>query len=163
MIQLPNRDSLSKVLFLNDMYQGILGTPGAILHIGSDPLEYCACTWSWLLELYESSSLRLMCTLNIQDWDDESTGILHLHNALISFLDKNPYVTVALAYFDYCAYADTQKCLEMIVPRLVRGSILAFSNIQRTKQYLAVSEVLGFNGLTLQQWHHSRPDCYVVI
>ena len=45
------------------------------------------------------------------------------------FLKKNPETIIALAYFDFDLYAPTKECLEMIKPHLVKGSILAFDEL----------------------------------
>jgi hypothetical protein len=50
---------------------------------------------------------------------------------LPNFLLKNPGFPVALAIFDMNAFEPTYKCLEMISPRIISGSILAFWQFSR--------------------------------
>ncbi len=45
------------------------------------------------------------------------------------FIKNNPEILVALAYFDMALYTPTKKCLENILPRLIRGSVLVFDEL----------------------------------
>jgi hypothetical protein len=45
------------------------------------------------------------------------------------YFEAHPETIVALAYFDFDIYEPTKKCLELIRPRLVRGSVLEFDEL----------------------------------
>ena len=42
------------------------------------------------------------------------------------WMEDNPHAIVALAYFDFDLYEPTRVCLQNIIPRLVKGSVLVF-------------------------------------
>jgi hypothetical protein len=63
-----------------------------------------------------------------------------------SYLEQHPETMVALAYFDFDIYEPTKACLEAILPRLTKGSVLAFDELNCSPfpgETLAVMEVLG--------------------
>jgi hypothetical protein len=83
-----------------------------------------------------------------------------------AYLERHPETIVALAYFDFDIYEPTKVCLERVMPHLVKGSILAFDELNAPDfpgETLAVMETLG-----LRNYHFKRtplnPLCaYVVI
>jgi hypothetical protein len=84
-----------------------------------------------------------------------------------AYFERHPETIVALAIFDLALYEPTKKCLEAIVPHLVRGSIVAFDQLGAAEapgETLAFSEVCG--SLRRYAIHRSQflPDrCYVTI
>ena len=48
---------------------------------------------------------------------------------LAEYLDKNPQTIISLAYFDFDIYSPTKKCLKMISPHLMKGSIIGFDEL----------------------------------
>lgn len=48
---------------------------------------------------------------------------------LKEYLGKHPETIISLAYFDFDIYKPTKDCLEMILPFLTKGSIIAFDEI----------------------------------
>lgn len=77
------------------------------------------------------------------------------------WLEANPHAIVAMAIFDMDIYKPTKAALELILPRLIKGSILVFDELNcphfpgETK---AVAEVLGLNNMRLQRFPH-QPYC----
>src|SRR5262249_4704806 len=70
----------------------------------------------------------------------DATKTIHEH------LEEHPETVVALAYFDFDLYAPTKACLEAILPRLTRGSVLAFDELNCPEfpgETLAVMETVG--------------------
>ena len=45
------------------------------------------------------------------------------------FLEKNPQTIIALAYFDFDLYEPTKIALETFVPRMPKGAIIAFDEL----------------------------------
>lgn len=82
------------------------------------------------------------------------------------FLEEHPETIVALAYFDLDLYEPTRKCLEAIRPRLVKGSVVGFDELNDPDspgETRAVMEVLGLNGLRLKRDRFaSRVSFFVV-
>ncbi|HEU0118529.1 MAG TPA: TylF/MycF/NovP-related O-methyltransferase [Alphaproteobacteria bacterium] len=83
-----------------------------------------------------------------------------------AYLKNNPETIVALAYFDFDLYEPTKKVLETIKPRLVKGSVLAFDELndhESPGETMAVMEVLGLNNIKLQRFSHASRVSYCVI
>jgi hypothetical protein len=62
------------------------------------------------------------------------------------YLARQPETVVAMAYFDFDIYKPTKACLEAILPRLTRGSVLAFDELNCPEfpgETLAVMETIG--------------------
>lgn len=67
---------------------------------------------------------------------------------------ENPHAIIALAMFDMDVYRPTKNVLEHIVPRLTKGSVLYFDELNCPEfpgETIAVMEVLGLGRLRLQQ------------
>jgi hypothetical protein len=78
-----------------------------------------------------------------------------------SWLQENPHVIVSMAIFDMDVYAPTKSVLERIVPRLTKGSLLVFDELNNPAfpgETLAVQEILGLNRLALRR-HPHQPYC----
>lgn len=73
------------------------------------------------------------------------------------WLDRNPRAIISLAIFEMDGYKPTRDVLEMVIPRLVKGSILVFDEInclQFPGETLAVQEILRLSNLRLQRHPH---------
>lgn len=85
---------------------------------------------------------------------------------LARYLKKAPETIVALAYFDFDLYEPTKKCLEMIRPRLTRGSVVAFDELNDPDspgETLALMETIGLNRVRLQRFPHVSRTSYFVV
>ncbi len=77
------------------------------------------------------------------------------------WLENNPHAIVSMAIFDMDIYKPTRDALEMIIPRLIKGSLLVFDELNCPHfpgETQAVIEILGLNGLRLQRFPH-QPYC----
>jgi hypothetical protein len=77
------------------------------------------------------------------------------------WLDSNPHAIVAMAIFDMDIYKPTRAALELIVPRLTKGSLLVFDELNCPHfpgETQAVNEVLSLNNLRLKRFPH-QPYC----
>ncbi len=82
------------------------------------------------------------------------------------FLEDNPETIIALAYFDFDIYEPTKKCLEAIKPRLVKGSILGFDELNdhdSPGETLALDEVFGLNNIKLRRYPYASRTSYFVV
>jgi hypothetical protein len=73
---------------------------------------------------------------------------------LPEFLEANPHIIVAMAVFDMDIYSPTKSALSQVLPRLTKGSLLVFDELNCRHfpgETQAVSEVLGLNELRLQR------------
>lgn len=151
MITIPDSDSLSRLLFLSDLYEMVLGVQGGIIHVGARDDD--GVLWDSLHKVYEPMSGRRWLTRA------SCKGVIEY------FKDHASYVT-ALVYFDDTAGQENESVknvLGVVVPYLVRGSVVAFNRLDIGEQLFAVNEVLGLNNLALQKWHPGRRDCYAVV
>ena len=82
------------------------------------------------------------------------------------YLEEHQHTIVALAYFDFDLYEPTKKCLELIKPRLTKGSVLGFDELNDPDspgETLAVMEELGLNNIRLKRFPHASRVSYCVI
>jgi len=81
------------------------------------------------------------------------------------WLNSNPQTIIALAIFDMDVYQPTKSVLSMIVPRLTRGSLLVFDELnapQYPGETLSLLETLGLNSVSLRRYLHSPYAAYLV-
>ena len=77
------------------------------------------------------------------------------------WLAKNPHAIISMAIFDMDVYMPTRDVLEMILPRLVKGSLLVFDELNAELfpgETRAVDEILGLNNIRLRQ-SPNQPYC----
>lgn len=77
------------------------------------------------------------------------------------WLEQNPHAVVAMAIFDMDIYKPTRDALELVLPRLTRGSLLVFDELNCPHfpgETSAVDEVIGLNKLRLRRFPH-QPYC----
>lgn len=82
------------------------------------------------------------------------------------YFDTNPQTIIALAYFDFDLYEPTKQCLEAIRPRLVKGSVLGFDELNDPDspgETLALMEVIGLPNVRLKRYPHASRVSYFVI
>ncbi|RIL04012.1 MAG: crotonobetainyl-CoA--carnitine CoA-transferase [Proteobacteria bacterium] len=82
------------------------------------------------------------------------------------FLKEQPHSVIALAYFDFDLYEPTKKCLEAIRPRLTKGSVLGFDEVNDPDspgETLALMEALGLNNVALRRFPNVSRMSYIVI
>lgn len=82
------------------------------------------------------------------------------------FLKASPETIVALAYFDFDLYEPTLKCLEAIRPRLVKGSVIGFDEVNDPDspgETLALMEAFGLNNIRLKRFPHASRVSYFVM
>lgn len=81
------------------------------------------------------------------------------------YITDNPETIIALAYFDFDLYEPTKHCLEVIRSRLIKGSVLAFDELNEHStpgETQAVMEVFGLNNLALRRSRNTSRTAYCV-
>ncbi|MFY0665852.1 MAG: hypothetical protein JXQ97_14620 [Natronospirillum sp.] len=193
-----SRQSLSRILYWNQLYGKIIEVPGVIMEFGVhwgasiniltalrgiyEPYNYSRKiigfdTFSGFLGVditqdgkiaedgdYSVSDDYEKALNDILDLQEKNAPLNHLKKfELIKgdaalevnrYLEKNSQSVVAMAIFDMDIYAPTKKVLESIVPRLTRGSLIVFDELNCEKfpgETRAVDEVLGINNLKLRR------------
>ncbi|HRP74300.1 MAG TPA: TylF/MycF/NovP-related O-methyltransferase [Rhodocyclaceae bacterium] len=192
-----NVSVLSRILYLNELYQQIIHVPGVICEFG---VQWGA-TLTQLINLrsihepfnhsrtiHGFDTFEGFPSVHPKDGDrygvgdmatqsghaDDLERILSLIEAFppLSHLKKfelikgdasltidewlaaNPHAIISMAIFDMDLYAPTKTVLEKIRPRLVKGSVLAFDELncrQIPGETRALDETIGLNNLRLRR------------
>lgn len=82
------------------------------------------------------------------------------------YLEDNPETIIALAFFDFDIYAPTKECLLAIKPRLVKGSLLAFDELNdhdSPGETIALQEVFGLNNMRLKRYRYASRVSYFIL
>lgn len=82
------------------------------------------------------------------------------------YFEEHPESLVALAYFDMALYEPTRICLEALLPRLIKGSIVAFDELSHPDypgETKAALETLGLRSHRLLRSRFLPDRCYFVI
>lgn len=82
------------------------------------------------------------------------------------FLQDYPETVVALAFFDLDIYEPTIKCLQSIKDRVVKGSVLAFDELNDRDspgETLALMEAFGLRNIRLKRYRYASRVSYFVV
>ena len=82
------------------------------------------------------------------------------------YLERNPETIISLAYFDFDLYAPTKTCLEIIMPRITKGTVLGFDELNDPDspgETLALMEVMGLKNIRLQRFRYASRVSYFVV
>jgi Macrocin-O-methyltransferase (TylF) len=77
------------------------------------------------------------------------------------YIEENPHLVVSLLYLDFDLYEPTKKALEVFLPRMPKGSIIAFDELNAKifpGETQAVHEVIGLKNLRIERFSF---DSYV--
>jgi hypothetical protein len=202
------RQSLSRILYYNQLYQKIVGIPGVICEFG---VQWGA-TLTQLINLrgiYEPfnhsrkifgfDTFEGFSSVDKEDggfskpgdyattknYEDTLEKILSIHESsspiphirkfelikgdasqtIEPWLANNPHAIVSMAIFDMDVYKPTKDVLEKLIPRLTKGSLLVFDELNCQHfpgETIAVNEVLGINNLSLKHFPHQPYGAWAV-
>ena len=82
------------------------------------------------------------------------------------FLKKNPHLLVSLLYLDFDIYEPTKKALELFIPRMPKGSVLAFDEINHPLwpgETLALLESMNLNEYKLMKFPFEINMSYIIL
>ncbi len=82
------------------------------------------------------------------------------------FLNKNNHFLIALLYLDFDIYKPTKEALKIFLPRMPKGAILAFDEINNPGwpgETLALLEALNLNKHALKQFYYEPNISYIVL
>ncbi len=85
---------------------------------------------------------------------------------LPAYLEENPETIVALAYFDFDIYLPTHSCLSALQPRLTRGSVIGFDELNDPDspgETLALMETFGLQNISLRRLPITSRTSYFVV
>ena len=83
-----------------------------------------------------------------------------------TFLASNPHLVISLLFLDFDLYEPTRVALEHFVPRMPRGAVIAFDELDNPiwpGETLALAETLGVNRLQLQRFDWDPYIAYAVV
>lgn len=198
------RIALSRLLYLNKIYEQILNVPGVICEFGVqwgatlatlsnlrgmlEPYNYSRTiigfdTFSGFAGAdvkdgglvakgdYATMSDYMPKLEEIMQMHENASPLPHIKKFELvkgdasktapEWLENNPHAIISLAIFDMDVYKPTKDVLEAVLPRLTRGSILVFDELNCPRfpgETQAVHEVLGLGSLKLQR-DPSQPYC----
>ena len=72
---------------------------------------------------------------------------------------------VSLAYFDFDLYEPTLRCLELLKPRMVKGTVLAFDELNDKDspgETLALMKSIGLNNIRLERFKYASRISYCI-
>lgn len=121
-----------------------------------------------------------------ENYHEELEGILQVHENLnplnhikkfelrkgdasqefSKYLVENPHTVVALAYFDFDLYEPTRDCLQALKPRLTKGSVVGFDEVNDPDspgETLALMEEIGLPNIRLKRFPHASRVSYFVV
>tara|TARA_R110000744_G_scaffold296453_6_gene406335 strand:+ start:222 stop:980 length:759 start_codon:yes stop_codon:yes gene_type:complete len=82
------------------------------------------------------------------------------------YIEDHPETIISLAYFDFDLYKPTKECLEAIKPRLTKGSVVAFDELNDPDspgETLALMEVFGLENITLKRCTYASRVSYFIV
>ncbi len=89
-----------------------------------------------------------------------------IEETLPTFLDDNPYLIVSLLHIDVDIYQPTKIGLELLVPRIPKGGVILFDEINSKLfpgETEALKDVLGINSLKLSRFPYCPSLSYAII
>ena len=87
-------------------------------------------------------------------------------SSFAQYLTEHPETIVAFAYFDFDIYLPTHHCLELLLPRLTKGSVLAFDELncpQFPGETIALLEVIGLSTYAIKRSPLNPLISYIII
>jgi hypothetical protein len=82
------------------------------------------------------------------------------------YLKENPETIVAFAYFDFDIYKPTKTCLELLLKRVTKGSVIAFDELNCPDfpgETIALMEVVGLSKYAIKRSPLNPLISYLVI
>lgn len=82
------------------------------------------------------------------------------------FLELNKHVIVSLLFLDFDIYAPTKKALQLFLPRMPKGSIIAFDELNNhvwPGETMALMEEIGIRNVRIQKFPYEQNISYVVL
>jgi len=203
------RQTLSRVLFMHELYQLIIPVTGIVVEFGVrwgqnlallsalrgmyEPYNYNRKivgfdTWQGFPAVDAKDGKRVaagdygvtrdyMSVLQeLLELHEQESPIAHKRKfelvkgdatrSFEEYLAKNPQTIVAFAYFDFDIYAPTRRCLELLMERVTRGTLIAFDELNCPEfpgETLALMEVVGLRRFALRRTPNNPLISYLVV
>ncbi len=82
------------------------------------------------------------------------------------YLKQNPQSVIGMAIFDMDVYKPTKKVLDLIKPRLFKGSVLVFDELNHPQfpgETIALLKSMGLNKLKLRSFHGATFSSWTIL
>jgi Macrocin-O-methyltransferase (TylF) len=82
------------------------------------------------------------------------------------YLEKNPYLVVALLWLDFDVYEPTKAALKYLLPRIPKGGMIAFDELNHEVwpgETIAVMEEIGLSNLRIERLSFGSTVSFAVI
>lgn len=82
------------------------------------------------------------------------------------FVDENPHLVVSILYLDFDIYEPTKVALENFVPRMPKGSIIVFDELNAKYwpgETKAVLDIIGINKFRMERFDFDAYRSYAVV
>ena len=82
------------------------------------------------------------------------------------YVEDNQHLVVAMLYLDFDVYEPTKIAIEQIVPRMPKGAVIAFDELNQKEwpgETMAVYETLGLNNLQIRKTSFPSAISYAVL
>lgn len=82
------------------------------------------------------------------------------------YLEENPHLVVSLLYLDFDIYKPTKIALENFVPRMPKGAVIAFDELNRkvwVGETRALLDTIGINKLEIRRFNFEPHTSYAVL
>jgi len=89
-----------------------------------------------------------------------------IKETLPKYLEERPYTVVSLLYMDFDIFEPTAFALKHLIPRIPKGGIIAFDELNHETwpgETLAVIQELGLNNLRLERFPFGSTVSYAII
>ena len=80
-------------------------------------------------------------------------------------IKNNQHLIISMVYFDFDVFEPTLKCLELIKPRLVKGSVIVFDELNDPDspgETLALMKSIGLNKVALKRHRFASRISYFI-
>jgi hypothetical protein len=82
------------------------------------------------------------------------------------FVETNPHLVVAMLYLDFDLYEPTKAALEAFLPRMPKGSLIVFDELNQSAwpgETLAVMEAIGLRNLRIERFTFTPQLSFAVL
>lgn len=82
------------------------------------------------------------------------------------YVENNPHLVVAMLYLDFDLYEPTKMAIETFLPRMPKGSILAFDELNQESwpgETMAVLETVGLRNLRIERFPFTPQLSFAVL
>jgi len=155
-----NRMNLSRLLFMNESYQKIIGfdTFNGFPEVDDKDGGKITKGDYGVSENYENYLTKIL------QYHEAECPIAHKKKFELikgdatktfkEYLNKNTETIVAFAYFDFDIYMPTKICLELLLERVTKGSVIVFDELNCPEfpgETLALIEILGLKKYAIKR------------